>query len=791
MKVTLNWLREHIDFGWDATELERRLTMSGLESESLDDLGERYQGVVVGHVSARSRHPRADRLSVCQVDIGAAEGATIVCGAPNVAVGQKVAVILPGHTLPDGTVIERTRIRGVESEGMICSEAELYLGADADGILVLPADCRIGAPFAEAAGLDDTVFEFEVTPNRPDCLSVVGIAREIRALTGAELRGPGEAPAESGEPVTASARVEIEDAAGCPRYVCRVVRGVEIGPSPVWMQRRLQAVGMRPINNVVDVTNFAMLELGQPLHAFDLAAIPDGTVVVRRARVGERLRLLDDRNCDLDDGTLVIADRQRPIALAGIMGGAETEVTGRTTDILLEAAHFSPETVRVGARQLGLSTEASARFERGTDWDLPPGASDRAAGLLAELTGGTVAPGRIDAYPSPLRRVRVPLRTKRVNALLSTRLRSRGCKRILELLGCEIDSEGDTLQVTVPAFRPDLQREVDLVEEVGRIYGYDRIEASSSLRGPLESTVVSGFEIQQRFRRRMTAAGVDEVVTSTIVDGGWTSWDRLPPAPALANPATASDVLRSSIIPSLAEVARRNFNRRVHTVCIFELGKCFFDGSNAASHTEALRLGGLWFGLGTDSSWRGERRQVDFLDMKGLVESVTEDLDPGFHTGTHPLMRAGHCAEVSISGEPAGNLGECSRGLREAFDLPAPVYIFDLDFEVLAAAWRAREAAFKPPPKFPPIERDLAIVLDESIPAGGVVTAVRKADPELIESVELFDVYTGDQVGPGEKSLAFNLRLRSLERTLQDREADEVIARVLEQLGRAFGVRLR
>ena len=793
MKVTLNWLREFTDFDWDPAELENRLTMSGLESESLEDLGERYQGVVVGQVTARSQHPRADRLSVCQVDIGGATGATIVCGAPNVAPGQKVAVILPGHTLPAGAAIERTRIRGVESEGMICSEVELDLGAEAEGILVLPADCRVGAPFAEAVGLDDVVVEFEVTPNRPDCLSVIGIAREVRALSGAELRLPEQVPAESGEPVTASACVQVEDAGGCPRYVCRVVRGVEIGPSPEWMQRRLHAVGMRPVNNVVDVTNYAMLEFGQPLHAFDLATIPDGAVVIRRARAGERLRLLDGSDCDLDAGTLVIADRRRPIALAGIMGGAETEVTGRTTDILLESAYFSPQTVRTGARRLGLSTEASARFERGTDWELPPLASDRAAGSLAELTGGSVAPGRIDAYPSPLQRSRIPLRTKRVNALLSTRLQARDCRRILELLGCEVDSQGDTLQVTVPGFRPDLEREVDLVEEVGRIYGYDRIEASRSLRGPLESTVVSDFEVQLEFRRRMAAAGADEVVTSTIVDGAWTPWDRLPAAPLLANPATASDVLRTSLVPSLADVARRNFNRRAHTVCVFEIGKCFFEGGpqDGSLHKESMRLGGLWSGLGTASPWRGERRQVDFLDLKGLIESVIEDLDPGFHSGAHPLMRVGHCAEVSISGEPAGNLGECSHDLRRAFDLPEPVYIFELDFEVLATAWRAREGAFQPPPKFPPIERDLAIVLDASIPAGDVVSAARQVDPELIESVELFDVYTGDQVAPGDKSLAFNLLLRSPERTLQDREADEVVARVLADLGRAFGVRLR
>lgn len=793
MKITLNWLREFIDFDWDAAELEKRLTMSGLESESLVDLGDRYRGVVVGHVVGCSNHPRADRLSVCQVDIGAPDLAKIVCGAPNVAAGQKVAVILPGHTLPDGTGIERTSIRGVESEGMICSEVELDLGTDAEGILVLPAACRVGAQFAEAASFDDTVLEFEVTPNRPDCLSVVGIAREVRALTGAELRPPEEAPPESGESVAASASVEIEDAAGCPRYVCRVVRGVEIGPSPVWMQRRLQAVGMRPINNVVDATNFAMLELGQPLHAFDLATIPDGTVVVRRARRGERLRLIDGRDCGLDESILVIADCQRPIALAGIMGGAETEVTGRTTDILLESAYFFPERVRAGARRLGLGTEASARFERGTDWELPPLASDRAAGLLAELTGGIVAPGRIDAYPFPLQRPRIPLRTKRVNALLSTRLRAPDCKRILELLGCDVEPQDGTLQVTVPGFRPDLQREVDLIEEVGRIYGYDRIEASSSLRGPLENTVVSDFEIQQGFRQRLTAAGADEVVTSTIVDRDWATWDGLPAAPSLANPATASDVLRSSLIPSLADVARHNWNRRAHTVCIFEIGKCFFGGEPVAGsrHTETLRLGGLWYGLGTNTSWRGENRQVDFLDLKGLVETLTGDLDSGFHKGTHPLMRVGHCAGVRIAGKRAGNFGECSRTLREAFDLPEPVYIFELDFEVLGTAWRARGGAFRSPPKFPPVERDLAIVLDESVPAGDVIAAVRQVDPELIESVELFDVYTGDQVKGGDKSLAFNLRLRSAERTLQDREADEVIARVLAHLGGTFGVRLR
>ena len=784
MKITLDWLRQYVDFDWDVAELVERLTMSGLERETIDDQRERFRGVVVGEVRSCQPHPDADRLRVCSVDVGDSDPAAIVCGAPNVAAGQKVPVILPGHSLPDGTRIARTKIRGVESAGMICSEVELGIGEDASGIIVLPAQTETGAPFASAMGMDDVVVEFEVTPNRPDCLSVVGIAREVRALTGAELRLPeGLAATATG---ACDVDIEIEDALACPRYVGRVVHGVHVGPSPDWLQRRLRAVGLRPLNNIVDVTNFVMWELGQPLHAFDLSKLAAARVVVRRGRTGERLHLLDGSTCAIDEEILVIADSDKPVALAGIMGGANSEVSANTTDVLLEAAYFNPEVVREGTRRLGVSSNSSARFERGCDWAMPAFASDRAAALLAEVAAGKPAPRR-DLFPHPPELKIVTLRTERLNSLLSIQLEPSACRRILELLGCQVREESRNLRVTVPSFRPDLEREADLIEEVGRIYGYDRIGGSDMLCAPLSVAGLSDYEIQRLLRRRCVEAGLDEVITNSIVEGAWLApLDAGGSVAELANPPTVGqNSLRTSLIPSLADVARRNFNRRARKVAIFELGKCFSgDGS------EHLRLSGLWSGLRTLSSWKDDRRQVDFLDIKGAVETIVGD-DAVFTSDEHPLLRSGHCASVSIDGKWAGCLGEVLRDFQERFDLPNSMYIFELDFGALATAWRARDETYHALPKFPPIERDLAVLVPKTVPAGEVIAAIRAAEPELIESVDLFDVYSGDQVSAGEKSLAFNLPLRSSLRTLEDREADAVIERILQHLSKTFGARLR
>lgn len=793
MKITCKWLQEYVDFDWDWRELVDRLTMSGLEMESVDDLGERLQGLVVGHVKSVESHPNADRLSVCNVDLGDGEH-TIVCGAPNVAAGQSVPVAPPGTRLPDGTQIRRAKIRGVESAGMICSETELGLGDDASGIMVLAEGSRAGAGLAVALGLDDTAVDFEVTPNRPDCLSLLGIAREVRALSGAVLRPPSYEVEESGDAVANAASVEIEDFEGCPRYCARLIRGVRIGPSPAWLRNRLLALGQRSINNVVDITNYVMLELGHPLHAFDLARLADQRIVVRRARSGESLQTLDGTEHELTDEVLVIADAERPVALAGIMGGANSEVGEDTVDILLESAYFDPSRVRRGAALVQSQTEASSRFERGADWEMAPRACTRAAALIAEITGGAVAPGILDAYPRPLSPPLVQMRPSRAAALLgSADLTAAECQRILELLGCSVEVSGDQLEVRVPSFRPDLEREADLIEEVGRVYGYDRISSTDRLAGPISASHSSGYLSAAEARRRLTGLGADEVVTSTIVERRWMDQFGDPEREpwVLANPPTeGQDRLRTTLLPSLLEVARRNFNQRASEVCIFELGKRFYNHATGGP-TEETALAGLWSGLRTESPWRREQVPVDFLDIKGLVESLLRDLNLRFTPREHQLLRPGHGAAVSLDGVEIGFLGELSSGARDVFDLANPLFIFEFAFAQVAEAWQRRERGYLPLPKFPPIERDLALILADSVGAGEVAADIRAVEPGLIESVELFDTYKGSQLADGEKSLAFSLRLRAGDKTLEDRQADEVMARVVAHLEEAFGARQR
>lgn len=792
MKITLNWLREYVDVDSTPEELVHRLTMAGLEAESVEDLGARLSGIVVGRVLESAPHPKADRLSVCRVDVGRPEPARIVCGAANVAAGQMVPVVLPGCALPDGTRIEKVELRGIRSEGMICSEAELGLGEDDEGILVLPGDCRAGSPMAEAAGLDDIVMDFEVTPNRPDCLSVAGIAREVAALTGARLRLPVPDLCESGEPAAVSTGVEIEDADGCPRYVARILRQVAVGPSPRWLQDRLRAVGQRPVNNIVDVTNFVMLELGQPLHAFDLHRLQEGRIVVRGARPGEALRTLDGGDHELDGSALVIADASRPVALAGVMGGAESEVTEGTMEVLLEAAYFDPRRVRSLSSRLGIRTEASFRFERGVDWDLPAAASARAAALMAEIAGARPAPGCIDVMPAALQRRRIRLRPSRAASLLAVDVGPARCRRILESLGCAVSEGGaGVLQVEAPSFRPDLEREIDLVEEVGRVHGYEEVPARSELRGPPPGPAGAGYDGQRRVRRLLTAAGLDEAVTSSIVADDWAELSG-PVACRLANPpAQGVSSLRTSLVPGLLDVARRNFHQRSPGVGIFEIGRVFI-AADGGGHGESLRAGGLLAGGLSASTWRAEQREVDFLDLKGALDGLLQGIDGiCFEPAEGSPWRAGHGARIRLGDRILGALGQVDPAIGARFDLDRDTHIFELELSELFDAWAQRPSAFHPLPRFPAVERDLAVVLDEAIPAGQAEAAIRSAAPDLVERVDLFDVYRGDQVEAGKRSLAFSLRLRSAERTLEDGDADRILDDALERLRGAFGARLR
>lgn len=799
MKISLKWLREFVDVDWGVEEFVERLTMVGLEAESVEDLGSALSGIVVGKVLQCEPHPDADRLSVCRVDAGEPEPRTIVCGAPNVAAGQTVPVVLPGSQLPDGTKIGKAKLRGVASEGMICSEVELDLGDDGDGIMVLPDDWDAGTPFATAAGLDDVIIDFEVTPNRPDCLSVVGIAREVAALAQVELQLPRTQLATAGAPVQEATSVSIEDPQGCGRYVARVIRGVRVGPSPAWLQHRLRAVGQRPVNNVVDATNFVMLELGQPLHAFDLQRLDEGRIIVRRSRAGETLRTLDGEVRELtDDGLLVIADASTPIAVAGVMGGAESEVTGQSTDVLLESAYFDARLIRHGARRFGMHTEASTRFERGADWDMPDTASQRAAALIAEISGGQVAPGVIDVWPGNSKRRTVTLRPQRAAQLLALPVDGAICRAILERLGCQV-SDGDPLDVVVPSFRPDLEREIDLVEEVGRIYGYLKVPVNEQVRGPQPAVAGGHYDERRRLRRALTGLGLDEAITSSIVADAWA--ERAGPVGCrLANPpADGVSCMRTSLVPGLLDVARRNLRQRATGVALFEVGHVFLTGKEDAGgdaagfvHREQWRVAGVLTGITSSSTWRSEQRPGDFLDLKGVVEGLLQGVsEVRYDPVEDPLMRRAHAARILVGGVALGTIGQVDPGLAHSFDLPRDAYIFEIECEPLFEAWAARSAIYRPLPRFPPIERDLAIVLDDQVPAGRVADEIRAVAPELVDEVRLFDVYSGDQVEAGKRSLAFSLRLRSPDRTLEDRDADGVVERVLQRLETSFQARLR
>ena len=791
MKITCNWLKDYVDFTWDWPELVERLTMAGLEFEDVDDLGKRYAGVVIGRINACRPHENADRLTVCEVDVGT-EVNTIVCGAPNVAAGQTVAVALPGCTLPGGIEIKRAKIRGVESRGMICAEDELGLGDNHDGIMVLSDELTIGTSFAAATGLDDVVIDFEVTPNRPDCLSLYGIAREVQTLTGNPLRRPDVQLAESGNDTAADIQIDIEAPDDCPRYVGRIVRGIKVGPSPAWLQRRLQAVGQRPINNIVDITNYVLLEMGQPLHAFDLDKLADKRIIVRRARAEETLETLDGNLRQLDEEMLVIADGARPIALAGVMGGANSEVSAQTTDILLESAYFAPSRVRLARAHFGLFTEAAMRFERGADWDAPVQAIDRAASLIAELAGGTVAPAPLDVYPRPGQCPQIPLRIERANQILAIDLDQAAITQILERLGCQVESD-TPLTVTAPSFRPDLEREADLIEEIGRIYGFDRIEGSQAASGPWITQRDPQITLRQVAKQRLLGLGLDEVVSNTIVETRWLEMaGTAARAARLANPPTeAQNALRTTLVPSLLDIARRNFNQRAASVAIFELGKCFTAKETGSLPAENLRLTALWAGGVSASPWQADAREADFFDLKGLLEALVGEGDLRFVREDLPGCRAGHSARVFLGDESLGWLGQTAPDLCAGFDIERQVHIFELLFDVLAQYWHSRHHTYAALPKFPPIERDLAVVVREDIATAELLTAMRGSTPRLVESVEVFDIYQGDQIKEGHKSLAFAIRLRDSERTLQDVQADKAIAKMLKTLEEQFGAHLR
>lgn len=800
MRISLDWLREFVPLKLAPDELAQRLTFAGLEVEAIDRPGEALTGVTVGRVRSSERHPNADHLTVCIVDAGHGERLTIVCGASNFKPGDTVALARPGTVLPGGRTLERATIRGVESDGMLCSAKELRVGDDAAGILVLAPDAAIGAPVAAALGLDDAILDVNVTPNRPDCLSHRGIAREVAALTGVPLEAPRSRLREDRAPVAKAARVRIEDPIRCPRYAARVVEGVRVGASPRWVRRRLEACGFRPINNAVDATNYVLLELGHPLHAFDLDRVAGAQIVVRTARAGERLSTLDGVDRALDREDLVIADRDRPSAFAGIMGGASSEIAGGTARILIESAVFAPLAVRRTATRHGMRTEASQRFERGADIGMVTVALDRCAGLVAKLCGGRVLKGRIDVHPGRRTPKSVSLRVARVGALLGAEVPAAECLRIYRSLGLSIGREkAGRVEVRIPSHRVDLTREEDLVEEVARIRGYDRVPSSPLPGVPELEPESSAREVERRLRAALAASGFDEAVNYAFLaeadllamnpDGG-------APAPIrLKNPISADlAVMRTCLLPGLLANLRHSRRRQVEDLRFYEIGSVFSGGARAEDTGPAVErrgVAGVVIGRRQPRGWAHDGSAADFYDAKGALETALESLGVGgaaFAPADAPHLHPRSACAVMAGDRRLGTIGEVHPATARHFELPGGVFGFELSLDRILAACRLTPT-YRGTPRFPAVLRDVAVVVADEVPAERVRRAI--ASVELVDDVVLFDVYRGSPIPVGKKNLAYAIRYRRPDRTLTDDEANAAHAAIVERLAREFGAQLR
>ena len=806
MNVTLNWLKDYIDFEFSPSELADRLTMLGIEVETVKELGTGLEGVVVGKVSAVRPHPNADKLVICQVDVGEAEELQIVCGAPNVREGMLAPVATVGVTLPIGLTIKAAKLRGEVSQGMLCSEKELGLSEEAAGLMELPTDISIGTSLVAALGLDDVMFELEITPNRPDCLSLIGVAREVRAETGNPLKLPSVDLQENETDIRSLTSVTIDAPELCPRYAARVIQGVKVGESPAWLRQRLESVGIGVINNIVDITNFVLMEYGQPLHAFDYHKLAENRIVVRRAVEGERLTTLDETDRELTADMLVIADAEKPVALAGVMGGYDSEITETTCDVLLESAYFNPSSIRATARALGMNTEASYRFERGADPGAVLAALDRAAALIAELAGGVVCKEVVDVYPGEQPLTEIKLRPERVNFVLGTTLEATEMAQILMRLGFDVKSSRHTpcavngeenYQATVPTFRSDITREIDLIEEIARVYGYDNIPTAlpkGDIPVPAPNPKV---EVRRRIKRFLLAAGMMEAVNYSFCDPNCFEKIRLPSDSPLRetlrlqNPLSPEmSVLRTTLVPGLLENAQHNRNHQINAIALFEIGSVFVRDAN---QKEPERVAGVIAGQVGGGVYGNLYRDPDFFDIKGLVEGMLEVCGITEYTLQKtdlPTFHPGRNAAVLLADTPIGTFGEAHPEVLENYDLPYKAYLFEFDLEVLVSA-AVFSRRFEPISIYPKVERDLAIVVDKDVLSDMPIELIYTTGGELVESVRLFDVYEGEQVPEDKKSLAYTIVYHSAAETLTDKAVNTLHERVVERLHQELGAELR
>jgi len=813
MKATLNWLKQYVDFNWSPEELTERLTMLGLEVEGVQKISGAFDGIVVAQVVTRDKHPNADKLSVCRVNDGNGER-QIVCGAQNFKAGDKVPLILPGASLPpkpgdkEPFTIKVGKIRGVESNGMLCSHEELLLDPESighkkeDGLLILREDAKVGQPFGEYLGRSgsDVVYDLEVTPNRPDLNSVIGIAREIAAVTGNALKIP-EVGSQKSEVRTESlVAVKIEDAELCPRYTARVIKGVKVGPSPAWLRDTLEKVGIRSISNVVDVTNYVMLESGQPLHAFDYPLIAKGadgkpTIVVRRAAAGEKFKTLDNQEPTLTNEMLLIADEQKGIALAGVMGGANTEINNATVDVLIESAYFAPVNIRRTSKLLGLRSESSYRFERGADVGICDWASQRAAQLILEKAGGQLAEGVVDVQPTTKEEKQITLHFAKSKDLLGIGISHADQVSYLNKLGLKtVAQQPGECTFSLPSWRVDLKREVDLIEEVGRLFGIDKIP-STPPRGALGANAFdSVYDQIGEVRRILAGLGLNEAQGQTLISNTEFQISNVESV-ALANPLSSDmNVLRPSLLPGLIHSLRHNVSRKNHDVALFEIGRVFtnVNGQTKENRSVAIAITGqraLPF-------WTGDDRDAKFdvYDLKGLIEEMLEQFGLraiAFGKRAESTALFLESAAVTLGGKlPLGELGQLLPPLAKKYDLRDAVFLAEFNLDLLLSK-RNPAKSFKTLPQFPSSRRDVAMLVPEATTHEAVVQTVKQAKAANLETVELFDVFRGQSVPDGQKSLAYAFTYRAADKTLTDADVNTAHTKVLDSLQAQLKAELR
>ena len=780
MKVPISWLKEYVDFDASPEELANKLTFSGTEVESIQTIGGDYKGVVVGEIKTIEKHAGADNLLICQVNNGR-EDLQVVCGARNFNVGDKAPFAMVGAKLPNGMEILERKVRGVLSRGMLCAEDELALSDDHGGIMLVSRDIPAGTPFSEVAGPPETVFGIEITWNRPDCLSIIGMAREIAALFGTKLKLPSVDFMERWEPVDVMAEVDLQDAEGCPRYTARVLTDIRLKPSPQWMQRRLTLCGVRPINNVVDITNYVLLECGQPLHAFDYELLRDHKIIVRRGFSGERMSTLDGVERQTLDKAVLIADPVRPVALAGIMGGAGSEINDNTRNVLLESAYFNPPDIRRTSSKLGLSTESSYRFERGVDIGGVDWASRRAAALMVEHADAVAAQGVIDVYPGKQENRKIKCRFSRVRSVLGVDVPDEQIVGIMKFLELQVAGhEKDHCIVEVPTFRPDLQIEADLVEEVARINGLDKVAAVV----PQAKVVVDADDSVTRAviacRSNLTGLGLMEIMNYSFLSEqllNAVSTVDIDSRVVLPNPVSSDySVMRNSLIPHMVDTLGRNLAHQVDNAALFEIGKVFLKAADSSISEENHICVGLMGKAGRVGL--SQRRPVVseeiFLWIKGIVESLAAAQhvdDVVFKTAEHAGMEKGWAAVIEAAGKPCGILGVVKPEIRKKWRMIEPIAIAEINAAVFVSNI-FRQVQLKPIPVYPAVSRDVAMVVNESVRHEDVIKIIKKAAPRELTGVELFDIFRSEQIGACRKSMAYSLTYRSLERTLTDEDAN-------------------